>query len=280
MRAAQSAKQPLSGRGEFSAAAGDALADLLASLIGGRQMPESVPVPVITPVLLMAQAQNGDGQRVFGPDATDEQMITVHEYQSIETRIPLLPARSYQITTSFTAAAKPGSAFGFCALIYDLAGNLCVTTETKLRHLHRKDRARLNGVALPRQIAASEIDWFETGVLSQAAVEQYLLLSGDDNPLHRDRDHARGFGLDDVIVPGMLVAGLAQYGLGQTLSQPAPPEMRIRFMAPVDVGSIVRFGVINRDQPGASGQCRRRVLALRADETLAFIADFMLSGRA
>jgi len=72
------------------------------------------------------------------------------------------------------------------------------------------------------------------------AVQAYLAVSGDDNPLHRDRSMARAAGFDDSLVPGMLVMGQMAEVLHNWPACAAIDWMLCRFVDPVIVGTALR----------------------------------------
>jgi hypothetical protein len=112
-------------------------------------------------------------------------------------------------------------------------------------------------VAVPAHLHAPDVNWTRLPPLTGAVVKRYVTLAHDPNPIHVDDDAARAVGLASAIVPGMLIAGLAEYAVaGQWAG------LRARFVAPVAVGSSCRFAVRGS-----------RVVVVRDDNVLAAVVD-------
>jgi len=90
---------------------------------------------------------------------------------------------------------------------------------------------------------------------SQDDVREFARLSGDDNPIHLNRDAARAAGFDGTIVHGTLVMGLFSRLLGTRLPGAGTVYLgqEIRFMRPVYPGATVTAHVevvsIREDKP-------------------------------
>lgn len=65
---------------------------------------------------------------------------------------------------------------------------------------------------------------------------RYAGASGDFNPLHYDRDHARSAGMPDVIAQGMFMMGLLASSLETWFGTGQVAELSVRFRAPAFVG--------------------------------------------
>jgi acyl dehydratase len=111
--------------------------------------------------------------------------------------------------------------------------------------------------------------------IARAAIEAYLIASGDDNPLHRDPELALTAGLADAPVPGMLVlAHLAEY-LGHW-----PPCRRIvalsgRFVSPVLVALPIRVEARTLAVDALAGTAALRITAVQ-DDRLAVLGEARL----
>jgi len=100
--------------------------------------------------------------------------------------------------------------------------------------------------------------------ITQDEVNAYLVVSGDDNPLHTDRDLAYRAGLANIPVPGMMV--MAQ--MEQFIYSWAPcrniTKLMSRFVVPVlvdgDLGLEGRVVALDAD----AGQAVLRVTAAQA----------------
>lgn len=101
-------------------------------------------------------------------------------------------------------------------------------------------------------------------LVGQEAVNAYLVAAGDDNPLHREPEIARQFGLEGVPVPGMLVmAQLARCAanwphFGGVL------RLSARFVRPVLIGADLAVGGRVVAIEPAAGEAVIRVTAKQA----------------
>ena len=75
-----------------------------------------------------------------------------------------------------------------------------------------------------------------------ADVEAFARLSGDDNPIHVDRDAARRAGFDREVVHGVLVTSLISRLLGTRLPGPGTILLgqQLRYLRPVHPGDRVQ----------------------------------------
>ena len=80
-----------------------------------------------------------------------------------------------------------------------------------------------------------------THAFSQADVEAYAALSGDNNPVHVDAEYAAGTRFGRRIVHGMLTAGLISTVMGNRLPGPGTiyVQQNLRFLAPVRMGDTI-----------------------------------------
>lgn len=77
------------------------------------------------------------------------------------------------------------------------------------------------------------------GPLTLTDLVRYQGASGDFNPIHHDGDAAAKAGLDAVIAPGMLSAGLMSSWLLSWSSRRSVRAFAIRFTAPVRLGDTL-----------------------------------------
>lgn len=78
-------------------------------------------------------------------------------------------------------------------------------------------------------------------VFTQADIETFARLSGDDNPVHLDADEGRRMGFAGSIVHGMLAASLISRLLGTELPGPGTIYLaqELRFRRPISPGEQV-----------------------------------------
>lgn len=248
----------------------DLLNELFAALLRLPTQPDTVPFSA--PVLVFADSE--DLPLTFSASAED--WITVHEYQLIRRNSPMPIGRPLQVAVQVDPEDVAGGAFGFQADILGLDGSKIYRTETKLRNLRPEDLRRMQGTGLPRSIDPASLDCIVTKPLDRTAVDAYLDLSGDRNPLHSDDLYAQACGLSGAVVPGMLVAGLLENALA-TLRPDLPlTEARVRFLAPIYLGSNLRF-CLQTPKTGPDGKVSRtRIFVMDSDDTVTAIADFFM----
>ncbi len=80
-----------------------------------------------------------------------------------------------------------------------------------------------------------------SNVVTEAMIEQFAAVSGDDNPLHLDEEFAKGTLFKGRIAHGMLGAGFISAVIGTRLPGTGTVYMsqQLRFKAPVRIGDVV-----------------------------------------
>jgi 3-hydroxybutyryl-CoA dehydratase len=80
-----------------------------------------------------------------------------------------------------------------------------------------------------------------TRTVTQADIEAYARLTGDDNPIHLDEEFAAGSRFGGRIAHGMLTAGLISAVLGTRLPGPGGVyiSQTLRFLRPVRPGDTI-----------------------------------------
>ena len=118
-----------------------------------------------------------------------------------------------------------------------------------------------------------DVVWRDSRAFDAKAVQEYLALARDPNPIHTSGDAARRIGLTGPVVPGMFFAGVIEYVLASVLTTVTLVQMKLRFMAPVAVGEGLRYGVLSRGVDDEGHANSARVFVLRSDSVIAAIAD-------
>lgn len=80
-----------------------------------------------------------------------------------------------------------------------------------------------------------------SNVVTEAMIEQFAAVSGDDNPIHLDEGYAQGTLFKGRIAHGMLGASFISAVIGTRLPGPGAIYMsqQLRFKAPVRIGDVV-----------------------------------------
>jgi len=211
--------------------------------------------PWLAPALLFSEPASQIGIEMPTPDANE---ILVHDYQSI-THHSQLPAGvdllaemrrnekgpTTEIDISITDGGAPGAAL-----------------KIALRRVPRQDFAAL----APTRFTEAQISGLVSSsaelAISQAQIDAYVALSGDENPIHSNPAEARSLGLAAPIVPGLLLAAAVQPFVPGLLF-----AMKCRFMAPLCADEPFKIAVLPR-APG-----RVRALIYGRDRRGLAIAD-------
>lgn len=194
----------------------------------------------------------------------------VHESQSfsgaggITSQTPLLISPDVTIRGA-------SRVFGF-ALQLGIEGTPA-TMQTRLRQVSPADMAGFKGSVFPPHMDMGDVDWQTSQPFGRAAVRDYLAQARDSNPIHVDDDAARALGLEAAVVPGMFIAGVAEFMVWHALPDARLEGMKLRFMAPVLVGACLRYGVLVRSKSKQGRPKAVRVFILRRDNVIAAIAD-------
>tara|TARA_B100000749_G_C18398293_1_gene453494 strand:+ start:386 stop:727 length:342 start_codon:yes stop_codon:yes gene_type:complete len=86
--------------------------------------------------------------------------------------------------------------------------------------------------------------------ISQETVNEYALISGDDNPIHQNSSFARDQGFDGTIVHGMFVLSLMReyFSVHTNFDDQSKLVLNARFKKPVYVGEEITFLVENKEK--------------------------------
>lgn len=235
--------------------------------------PSDVKVPFTAPVLGFGRANDAGMYRFPAPKSGK---IIVHEYQAIRNLQPLPTDQPLGLSLTRDQETAPGSPFGFHAEISHANADVITTLQTRLRQLETADFRRMRGTGLPRNIDAAALRTIESQEITPALVARYAALSNDDNPLHTDDEYAQAYGLERAIIPGMLAVGGLENMVAQALPDQRLCEVRVRFLAPILVGSRISFGL--HIKPGTARPLERaRIFILTEGEIVAAIADISLA---
>lgn len=80
-----------------------------------------------------------------------------------------------------------------------------------------------------------------TRTITEADVRRFVELTGDDNPLHVDREFAEGTSFKDIVVHGMLGASFISTVIGTQLPGPGAlwVSQNLEFLLPVRLGDVL-----------------------------------------
>lgn len=112
-----------------------------------------------------------------------------------------------------------------------------------------------------------------TAVISMDQVKAFAAASGDFNPIHTSADEAQSAGLAGPVLHGMIVAGRFETFL-ERLEGYAISELRVRFVRPVPVGSVLTISA--RTLGTSAPDIHLRLLATSEGSGLVAIAEARL----
>ena len=98
-----------------------------------------------------------------------------------------------------------------------------------------------------------------TPPLGHSLVAAFCRLSGDDNPIHASDAAARAIGLERGVVPGLLLAAMAEQALEDADAGPLA-LLRCRFATPVYIGDRIHLDVRKLPSVGEAAAARWRVV--------------------
>nr|CAD6601888.1 hypothetical protein RNT25_00982 [arsenite-oxidising bacterium NT-25] len=211
---------------------------VLAQTIGLDVSGVSATIPFIYPLRIVAETASA--QIRHHVDVTNGQ-IAIHESQSIRCERVLVAA------DDLTAAGelKADDAMVSISLNAEtVGGGPAFSSATRLRVV---PAAALIGETATAKIRPT-VNAVAPVIVSQRVTSDLVLAyaqaAGDFNPLHTDIQFVRSLEIPERVVPGMLLAGLAEpvvahLGLGHLL------ELRTRFLAPCFVGERISITVLD-----------------------------------
>jgi len=115
------------------------------------------------------------------------------------------------------------------------------------------------------------------GPFDRKTVERYALASGDDNPLHLDRDVAAAAGLPNTPVHGLLMLSCFEPYILDWRSDLFITQLSCKFLNPVFVGEGIRLVgrvVSRRDTPRP--ELVLRLMAHTSRDTVAIVGEATL----
>jgi acyl dehydratase len=122
-----------------------------------------------------------------------------------------------------------------------------------------------------------EIDPASFGPFGETQLLRYAAASGDDNPLHLDRDLARAVGLEAPPVHGMLLMSCFEPALRAWRGDLAVARLSGKFLKPVLVGEGVDIsGRVVRANEGGRPELTMRLIARGSGGDLAILAEATL----
>ena len=225
--------------------------------------------PLVAPASLLGHAVVAPLMRAMAPP---EGMSVLHESQVFRR------TGAYQLDTPVTIkivqkASTSGVQFDFS--LSDACGAVG-EMQTRLRFVSSETVSTFKGSAFPTHLDTAETQWRTSRAFNSQQIADYVRLMHDENPIHTDVQAAKRAGFSNVVVPGMQIAGVAEYVLSDIWPLAAISEMKVRFMAPVFLGETVRFAVTPRKFDDQSRVVVARCIVVTETGLIAAIADTAL----
>ena len=243
-----------------------ALADLVAQIAGAAPLQS---LPYLAPALLFANASVQD--RLDMPHAAADQIL-VQEYQGITCLCAVIPGADLVATASAQHKAS-GAAYRFA--LADRDGNGIAQLDTALRLFPADDLAAVKPMRL-RPDMLGDADWSDEISVPQSAIDTYLALSGDGNPIHSDARQAAALGLAAPVVPGLFLISMIQPICEAALPGTALASLKARFLAPLCADQAFRIALQQRGRAAGTDHHKLRAYAIGSDDRVLAIADLQV----
>jgi acyl dehydratase len=250
-----------------------AIAGLGATLTGRER--SGVQCPLIAALLLFSKLDFPERASLFAPRPG---RVLVQEYLSIASFGPLAGDQPILVFSAFHPSPDENGIATIQARLSNTAQEPLVDLKAVLRIAPVATFVE-PGPVLPRAATGSGLLRLQTRAFEDAHVSRYLALVGDTNLVHSDRAFIASLGLPDAVVPGGLIAALAEPAVEQFFDGAEIASMKIRFTAPVFLGSKIDVCAQVR-QVGAEGRPRDvRLFFVNAGSHIAAIGDIALRER-
>lgn len=238
------------------------LAQLVCDLTGAGDLAEP---PYLAPALLLSELSVK--QRLAFPQTPGK--VLLQEYQSIAYQAPVRTDEAMTAMAS-TSLSADSAEYGFELL--QSGGRTCARLTTVVRLMAPAEVTQAKPARFGKALAGT--NWSRPITLNQGAIDAYLALSGDENPIHRPPPDDAPF--DRALVPGLLLGSLIQPCCEAGSTGNRLDSLKMRFMAPLFAGEVFRIGTQPRGET-PDGAARLRAYLAAADERALSVADLLLN---
>ncbi len=248
-----------------------ALVDKVASSILGEllsRLSKSAPlefVSLIAPALLLGNTKIAAHTGAMTPPSG---MGVIHEFQLFSRPT----THGFTVVSDITIKHRRNSVGVVFDFEVGVEGSVA-SMQTRLRFVTIEEMVAFKGIRFPLKYSTDHTIWHKSQKIKQADVADYLELARDHNPIHVDYAAARALGLEGVVLPGMLLCGLAESILTTHFCSVWISQMKCRFMAAVPVGQTVNFGIVPRKHDERGFLNLARIFAVTEDNVIAAIMD-------
>lgn len=198
--------------------------------------------------------------------ATKPNQILVHGSLLVQCCRPPDDQERY----SFSVSMSGSTVLGIDVRIANREGADLAALSAQLRWIETQALNRLKPIALSRATRGRDIDRTQSSIITQVAIDRFVKLSGDPNPLHTDRAYAVHAGLNGTIVPGAMLAALVEPALRVLRPEFQISCLSMTFLAPMIGAQAVQIAAL--DIGDTKGE-RVRVFLSDGTDHVAAIAD-------
>lgn len=248
-------------------------AGLGAALTGCER--SGVQCPLIAALMLFSKLDFPERASLFTPRPG---RVLVQEYLSIASFGPVIQDQPILVVSAFHPSPDESGIATIEARVSNTAQEPIVDLKAVLRVVPVATFIE-PGPVLHRAATGTGALRLQTRAFEDAHVGRYLALVGDTNLVHSNRAVIASLGLPDAVVPGGLIAALAEPAVEQFFEGAEIVSMRIRFTAPVFLGAMVDIHAQVR-QVGVEGRPRDvRLFFVNPGGNIASMADLVLRDR-
>ena len=213
------------------------IGDISAEILGAKPFDDA---PLTFPLLLFGQFEKDVKTHLYIDDR-----CLVQESLSISLSAPVGNEWSFQIAPVATTDDR-GTTILKVSLSHVSGGRICDVRAA----LRRESVDRLMVAAMPFDLAGRGFEMRDpcvTPPIDENYVDRYLKLVGDDNPIHAAVRRGVSAELPAAIVPGGLIAMIAEAALRRAFHGASLVQMNMRFTSPIFVGDRLRIYVQKRE---------------------------------
>lgn len=198
--------------------------------------------------------------------ATKPNQILVHGSLLVQCHRPPDDKERFSFSVSLSGSAV----LGIDVRIADRTGADLAALSSQLRWIEKQTLNRLKPIALSRATRGRDIDRTQSGIIIQGAIDRFVELSGDPNPLHTDHAYAVNAGLKGTVIPGAMLAALVEPALRVLRPEFQISRLSMTFLAPMTGAQAVQIAAL--DIGDTKGE-RVRVFLSDGTDHVAAIAD-------
>lgn len=252
------------------------LTRLIADVVGS---PGGPAVPFAAPLLLFSRLDVGRREALF---AARPGRVLVQEHLAIEATGRLRPETPVGVHARLVEPTTEDAPFRVEADLIAAgpveAGALpFASIRAAIRSIEATSLAASTGIPASRADEPAAARHVATRPLDADLVGRWVRLVGDHNPIHTDPAFAAALGLERPVVPGALLAAVAER-YADTTAAADLRRLNMRFMAPIPVGETVVVDSRERSSDAETGRRDLRLFFL-VNRRVVAVADLVQARR-